>query len=133
MVLRTWYFCINEAGFERSLGLLTAAVTSARRNTALRPVALYNGADPGHEAQLRALGAEVVRHRSSFEDDLRVGYGERFEAFSGHWLRVDLPLVAREEDVVLYTDVDVMFLRHPEVAPPPPSSTSPTSPTSAAA
>jgi hypothetical protein len=117
--LRHWYFCINEAGFDRSRGLLEVAVRSAAANTALTPICLYNGQNPAHVATLEALGVRVIRHRSLFEDDLRAGYGEKFDTFSGHWLRVDIPLIETREDFVLYTDVDVMFLAQPELAPKP--------------
>lgn len=120
MVLKRWYFCINEAGFDRSRTLVAAALASCLTNTSLRPFAIYNGEEARHVAWLEARGATVVRHRSSIEADLRTGYGDRFDTFSGHWLRIDLPLIEREEEVILYTDVDVMFLREPaiEAAPP---------------
>jgi hypothetical protein len=119
-VLKKWFFCINERGFDRNLPLIAVAVLSARTNTDLRPVCIYNGANEDQVAALSAMGVEVLRHRSFFEDDLRAGYGENFDTFSGHWLRVDLPLLEKEEEVVLYTDTDVMFLAPPvfDGAPP---------------
>lgn len=115
-----WYFCVNEAGFDRSFPLVAVAVRSARANTALRPACLYNGADARHARRLANLGVEVVPHRSSLEAELRAGYGDSYDQFSGHWLRIDLPLIETEEEVVLYTDVDVMFLSPPSVDEPPP-------------
>jgi hypothetical protein len=113
--LRKWYFCINAKGFADGLPQIAVAVASARANTALEPVCIYDGGDPAHTAALRRLGVQVVAHRSSFEDALRRGYGAAFETFCGHWLRVDLPLIEREEAFVLYTDIDVMFLGPPKL------------------
>lgn len=59
------------------------------------------------------MGAKVVRHQSSFEDVFRKGYGDDFDKYSGHWLRVDLPSIEVDDDIVLYTDVDVMFVGQP--------------------
>lgn len=113
--LRKWYFCINARGFATYLALITAAVASARSNTGLIPHCLYDGTDPGQIATLERMGVRVIRTGSSFEDALRQGYGDQFEVFCGHWLRVDLPLIEREDALVLYTDVDVMFLAPPVV------------------
>lgn len=114
-----WYFAVNGQGFERTLPLILAAVASARANTGLRPMCLYNGGEARHARELAALGVEVVPHRSSLEAELRAAYGESFDTFSGHWLRVDLPEIETEDEFILYTDVDVMFLAPPRVEPPP--------------
>jgi hypothetical protein len=113
MKINKWYFCINEKGFRGSLDLIKVAVGSARKNTDLVPVCIYNGGNVEHIDQLSALGAKVIRHNSVFESDLKVGYGEKFDVFSGHWLRVDIPIIEEEEEFVLYTDNDVFFKEAP--------------------
>jgi hypothetical protein len=113
---RKWYFCVNEAGLDRTFPLIRAAVVSAGLNTRLQPVCLYNGSDDAHAKRIAGLGVEVLRHRSSLEPELRAAYSEHYDQFSGHWLRVDLPLIEQDEEVVLYTDIDVMFLRHPTLS-----------------
>lgn len=113
--LRKWYFALNDAGFRRVRPQWRVAVASARANTALRPICLYNGTEAAHIDELTRAGVEVVRHTSSVEPALRKGYGDKYDVFSGHWLRIDIPLIETEDDVVLYTDIDVMFLRQPRV------------------
>lgn len=114
--MKKWYFAINPRGFAGSYEQIAVAVRSARRNTELMPICLYNGDDPSHVEMLKRLGVEtVIQHRSSFEDDLRLGYKDDFNKFSGHWLRVDIPLIEDTEELVLYTDTDVMFLAEPAV------------------
>lgn len=112
-LLQKWYFCINEAGFDGYFPLVTAAVASARANTTLSPICIYGGSNTGHIARLVALGVTVICHISSFDADLRAGYGDDYARFNGHWLRVDLPLIDPSDDVVLYTDFDVIFLGQP--------------------
>lgn len=111
--LRKWYFAINQQGFESCRPLLTVAIGSCRANTDLQPICLYNGDHPGHMADLRKMGATVLPHQSSLAPVLRAGYGAQFDKFSGHWLRVDIPLIETEDDFVLYSDIDVMFLGPP--------------------
>lgn len=113
--LRKWYFCLNAKGFEQSWPLVQVAVRSCLRNTRLTPVCLYDGPEDRHAARLESLGASVVRHTSSLADALRRGYGDAYDTYSGHWLRVDIPLVEHEEPVVLYTDIDVLFRAHPDM------------------
>jgi hypothetical protein len=112
-VIRKWYVCLNARGVERNLHLVRAAVASARANTDLRPICLYNGENEAHVAALAGLGAAVRRHRSSLEAELRAGYGDSFDIYSGHWLRVDIPSLEAEDELVLYTDTDVIFLAPP--------------------
>lgn len=111
--LRKWYFCINERGLRRSSKVLQVAIRSCLANTSLQPIGIYNGDDQGQIAQLKTLGAQVVRHTSSLEPFLRQGYGDKYDKFSGHWLRADIPFLETRDDIVLYADIDVMFRKHP--------------------
>lgn len=113
--LRKWYFCLNAKGFDDSWPLVQVAMRSCVANTDLIPHCLYNGENSAHIDQLSALGAKVIRHQSSLETVLRDGYGTQYDSFSGHWLRIDIPQIEQEDDLVLYTDIDVMFRTHPTV------------------
>ena len=115
-LLRKWYFCVNEAGLAGCFPLIAAAVASAKANTSLEPICIYGGADEQQIARLTSLGITVVRHVPSFDEHLRLGYGADHPRFSGHWLRVDLPLIDPSDDLVLYTDVDVLFLAPPRLS-----------------
>lgn len=120
MQLRKWYFSTNASGFANNKELMAVAVTSCRENTDLKPICLYNGTVKAHVDFLRGLEVEVVPHGCSLEADLRPAYGDKYDQFSGHWLRVDLPEIEPEDDFVLYTDVDVMFEGPPLVPVVPP-------------
>lgn len=114
-LIRKWYFCVNEAGFAGCFPLVVAAVASAMAETRLQPICLYDGTRDDQAALLGGTGATVIRHRSSLHEALRQGYGADYPRFSGHWLRVDLPLIDSTDDLVLYTDVDVLFLAPPRI------------------
>ena len=118
-----WYFALNEASLvvQRGLwqSLITAAVKSARRHTTLQPHFIFDG--PMEEPfilQLQSLGVAIHLHRVTFYDALtahpsvNVAYARMA---AGAFLRTELPLVETEDDVVLYTDCDVIFRRQPRI------------------
>ena len=109
--IKKWYFGINEIGIPRAYRLLRAAVKSCLVNTPLSAHCLYSGGDNKYIRGLQNLGVRVIFHRPTLEEELRVGYGEEYEKFVGHWLRADLPLIETEEQYILYTDIDVLFLK----------------------
>ena len=111
--LKKWYFCLNERGLKREFRFIRAAVGSAFRNTNLVPHCIYDGEDCRELDALRRADVVILNHRSSLEAELRAAYGEKFDTFRGHWLRLDLPLLETDAEQILYTDIDVIFLRDP--------------------
>jgi hypothetical protein len=109
--VRKWYFAVNEAGLVRYRRLILTAVRSCLANTPLAPHCLYFGAPIDALRTLRKAGVQVIPHVPSLEPELKIGYGENYPTFAGHWLRADLPLVETEDPFVLYTDIDVLFLK----------------------
>ena len=125
-----WYFALSEASIDRAdhdwRNLVLTAVKSARRNTDLRPNLIYDGQESEFTQALRLLGVTIIPHRISFYDVL-ADYGQRLIAdgknsdwylriASGCFLRIDIPLIEKEDEYVLYTDCDVLFLRNPSVS-----------------
>jgi FkbM family methyltransferase len=115
-----WYFALSAASLASRdhdwPSLIKTAVTSARSRTNLRPHLLWDG--PAHPLldEMRALGVTVIFHRARFYDALeaynsRPGY---LPTAAGCFLRVDIPVLETEDEFVLYTDADVIFLRDPE-------------------
>jgi hypothetical protein len=104
--------------------MIRVAVISAREQTDLRPMCLFDGkGTPGIISWLKANGVPVVRTQVPFRDELfseevlaanaDTGYHPQHAA--GAFLR----LVAADfvdDDYFLYTDCDVMFLGNPETA-----------------
>jgi hypothetical protein len=113
-----WYFAISEASLARPdhdwRALIRVAVESARQNTTLRPNMIYDGEPNDFTEELEKKGVRIIRHRVSFYPDLeeqsRSQWDWYLQAASGAFLRTEIPLIETEEDLVLYTDCDVMFL-----------------------
>lgn len=109
-----WYFALDEGGAEGGLGTMAKlAVLSARAVGGLEPVMLYHGAPGELTAWMQRQHVRVVPTRPSFWDIMEraKAAGSTNPHTIGHWLRVMIPQVEQEHDYVLYTDVDVIFLR----------------------
>jgi len=111
--LRDWYFCVNERGLQREFASIQVAVASARLRTSLVPHCIYDGPDCAELDWLQRAGVDVIRHTPSLGPELAEAYGEKYDIFRGHWLRLDLPVLAPRATQALYTDIDVMFLGDP--------------------
>jgi len=112
-----WFFALNEnsPGFWDYAHLLQVAVHTARKHTSLIPVCIYDGEENAITVWLRQAGVTVLR-RSTFLGVITVHFSP---IARGAYLRLEIPAICREQgwhdEVVLYTDCDVMFLRN--VAP----------------
>ncbi len=110
-----WFFALNEASatFWDYANLAQVAVHSARRNTSLQPVCLYDGTDNPLTAWLEKLGVPVIRRRTF----LHRWVTNLAPIPRGAYLRLEIPAVCREQGWddthALYTDCDVVFLRDP--------------------
>lgn len=119
--IRKWYFCLSESSIDRAhhgwRDLIIAAINSARKNTELEPILLFDGGENPFLDCLREKGVKIIKHRVSFYDALeerektQPGY---LAIASGAFLRTEIPLIENEDDFVLYTDCDVTFQRNPD-------------------
>ena len=118
-----WYFAVSAASLARHEhdwpGLLQAAVTSAARNTTLRPHLLYDGEPNALTDDLARRGVTIVPHRATLFPAL-VRHADRtgrdpvwLAVAAGAFLRFDIPLIEQSDSCVLYTDADVLFLNDP--------------------
>lgn len=116
-----WYFALSESSMDRQdhdwRGLTLAAVRSAQRNTTLKPYLIYDGQENDFISALRSMGVRIIPHRVTFYDAL-AKYSANKDCWylpiaAGAFLRLDIPLIETEEQLVLYTDCDVIFRREP--------------------
>lgn len=117
-MINKWYFCLSEASIDRAhhgwREMVFAAVNSARIHTNLKPILLFDGEENEFVDALRKKGVEIIFHRVKFYDALverektSPGYAS---IASGAFLRVEIPLIEKEDDFVLYTDCDVLFMQ----------------------
>lgn len=106
-----WFFACNDKSPE-FFPLIEGAVNSALQNTSLVPYFIYDGIENNFTEKLRGKGVNVINHRVSFYDELEKHYDEKGLAVaSGAFLRCDIPIIETEDEFVLYTDCDVLFLK----------------------
>lgn len=115
MAVKKWYFATNNNGLKNAFDQIKSAVLSAKDKTSLLPFCILddNGSDELTKTRIdwiESQGVTLIRHRSSMLSELIPVFGEQMNTYSGHWLRCDIPLFETEEEFVLYTDIDVVFL-----------------------
>ena len=109
-----WYFAINEAGTGTDVGhLAKLAVISAARFTDLTPNLLYYGARNAFTSWMEAHGVNVIDVRPSYEAAIKGAIAARWypAQLTWHWLRTEICNIEQTDPFVLYTDIDVVFLR----------------------
>lgn len=114
-----WYLALNEAGTRGDIGLHTKlAVLSALRNTDLQPHLLYTGERNSFTAWMEEQGVTIVESTLPYMAVIEalVAQGRYHFMTVGHWLRTNVCLEEQDDDYVFYTDVDVLFLRAPELS-----------------
>lgn len=106
-----WYFASNDRSHS-FFPLIKGAVASALENTTLEPVFIYDGEENELTQWLRERNVKIINHRVSFYDKLEQNYDEaELTIASGTFLRCDIPIIEQEDDFILYTDCDVLFLK----------------------
>ncbi len=106
-----WYFASNSESVD-FFPLIKAAVLSARKNTTLEPHFIYDGSPDTLTAWLEEHGVKIIYHRSSVYDTILKSYPKKdLRIPAGAYLRCDIPEIETEDEFVLYTDCDVLFLK----------------------
>lgn len=111
------YFALNEGGTHGDIALHTKiAVLTATQNTKLQPIMMYTGERNDFTRWLEANGVEVRDSDLPYLPLIRRLTDEgRYHMHSvGHWLRTNVALEEKTDDIILYTDIDVVFRKHPE-------------------
>ncbi|MFE1600579.1 hypothetical protein [Methylobacterium sp. ID0610] len=117
-----WYTCCNEAGLASGGECLIAAVESCLTRTRLKPHLIFDGPPNALMRHFERRGVTVVFRSLSFAPQIARNRGAApidYDWLLGNALRFDIPLVEAEDEVVLYTDTDVLFHREVALAPPP--------------
>lgn len=110
-----WYFACNDKSPE-IYPLIKGAVNSALKNTDLELNFIYDGEENELTRWLNDKGVKIIKHRVSFYEKLEKYYDENsLKIASGAFLRCDIPIIEQEDEFVLYTDCDVLFLKNPQI------------------
>lgn len=106
-----WYFASNSDS-KSYTPLIKAAVESALKNTTLEPHFIYDGEPDELTDWLEKRGVKIIYHRVSFYDLLKKTYpADVLSIPAGAFLRCEIPRLERDDEIVLYTDCDVLFLK----------------------
>jgi lipopolysaccharide biosynthesis glycosyltransferase len=96
---------------------IKAMVNSAVKNTTLQSYFIYDGEADELTEWLEAKGVTVVYHKSSLADLIQSCENDKVNKHTamGAYLRLDIPLLLGDlsitDEVVLYTDCDVIFIK----------------------
>ena len=116
-----WFFALNEASgnFAHFADMAKVAVHSAQQYTNLEPYFIYDGQENELTQWMRERGVQIIFRRSwlypalSCLADAKQRENIRIIG-AGTFMRLEIPAIAQEmgfgDEVVLYTDCDVMFL-----------------------
>ena len=106
-----WYFACSK-GSDDFYPLLKAAVNSALENTTLKPNFIYDGEPDELTEWLKNKGVNIIYHKVSFADRILETFSEKDRYIPlGAYLRCDIPVLEKDEEYILYTDCDVIFLK----------------------
>lgn len=114
-----WFFAVTEetlAHHDHDFpNLIKTAVASSRANTTLLPNLIYHGKENALTAELRDMGVNIIHHQLTLAPYIREHAPPDYPvAIScGAFLRTDIPDLEHEDDFIIYTDCDVIFLGEP--------------------
>ena len=112
-----WFSGVNNHDknkYQSYIKMYTVAVLSAKKtNPNIKPYLILDGEVDEYLENLEDLGVTIVSHKSLFYDSLLSHYKTNTTAF-GAFLRIDIPKICEklniEDDYILYTDNDVLFM-----------------------
>jgi hypothetical protein len=110
---------LNETGTAGDIGLhARLAILSARQYTDLEPFLMYTGERNSFTQWAEDLGVRVLQSRLPYLNlSAELSEQKRYNMNTvGHWLRTILCLEETDDEHVLYTDVDILFMRSPQLA-----------------
>lgn len=111
-----WFFCLNSSARDKFSEMIFIALESCRDNTSLLPNCIYDGEPDYFTDQLKLLGVQVYFKKVRFFDELVKMDGVnglKLEIARGAFLRTVIPDLDIDDDYVLYTDADVIFVKDP--------------------
>lgn len=122
-----WFFAITEKTLSNDpdhgfIDCIRVAVQSARENTNLIPHMVFDGNPCAFTEEMERSGVKIIYHRIHFYDKLKLAQEKQkpewpnyMDTAAGAFMRLDLALLEKEDQYVLYTDCDVMFLKNPNM------------------
>lgn len=112
-----WFSCINTQNkkiYPSYLKMYIVAVLSSKKtNPNLKPYLILDGDIDDDLNRLVEMGVTIIKHKLLFQDSILSHY-KNDTGVLGAFLRIDIPKICKdlniEDDYVLYTDNDVLFV-----------------------
>ena len=117
------YICLTDSIVNRKdyFNMLKVTLISARKNTSLRLICLYDGkiGDPVYNL-LKDFKVEIIIHELPYKKELmeiyshewmetELGKDIEYSRIFGTFMRMEIPIIEKEDEYVLYTDMDIIF------------------------
>lgn len=117
------YICLTDSIVNRKdyFDLLKVTLISARKNTSLRLICLYDGKENDIVYKLlKEFDVEIIIHQLPYKKELmeiyprewmlqHLGKEIEYNRIFGTFMRMEIPMIEKEEAYVLYSDIDVIF------------------------
>lgn len=117
------YICLTDSITTRNdyFDLLKVTLISAKKNTSLHIVCLYDGkVNDSVYNLLKEFDVEIIIHQLPYKKELMEIYPREwmlknlgkeidYNRIFGTFMRMEIPMVEKEEEYVLYADIDVIF------------------------
>ena len=111
-----WFCGINDSSNSHK-EMYLVALKSAKRNTTLVPILIYDGNDNEFISKLSKYNLQIVNHKTNFytKPNFNKKNKDWINIATGAFLRIDIPIICKKlsiiDEYVLYTDVDIIFLK----------------------
>ena len=117
------YICLTDSIVNRKdyFNMLKVTLISARKNTSLRLICLYDGkiGDPVYNL-LKDFKVEIIIHELPYKKELmeiyshewmetELGKDIEYSRIFGTFMRMEIPIIEKEDEYVLYTDMDIII------------------------
>ena len=117
------YICLTDSIVNRKdyFNMLKVTLISARKNTSLRLICLYDSkiGDPVYNL-LKDFKVEIIIHELPYKKELmeiyshewmetELGKDIEYSRIFGTFMRMEIPIIEKEDEYVLYTDMDIIF------------------------
>jgi lipopolysaccharide biosynthesis glycosyltransferase len=112
-----YWFCGVNDNSSMHKDMYITSLKSAVKNTTLTPILLYDGTDDIFRHTVETYNGRIINHRTLLFD--KHNFKNKQDGWKniacGAFLRIDIPIICKqlsiEDNTVLYTDTDVIFLQ----------------------
>jgi|GEM_PF-3600669 len=112
-----WFFTLTDISptFSQDVKLAKVAIYTAKKNTALESICLYDGIENEFTQWLEGEGVKVIQWKTPHYEQLKAIGKKELQIGALAFLSIEIPQVMAnmgwDDEKVLYTDITVIFLK----------------------